>query len=106
MISRRGVLLAAGLSVLPSRARAATPAIVKPLPESDFVVHGTNAETRWEALRGTGSLTPATKFFVRNHTSTPALDAASWRLTVSGNGVRSEERRVGKEWRCRWASYH
>ncbi|WP_231642716.1 molybdopterin-dependent oxidoreductase [Nocardia sp. NRRL S-836] len=87
MISRRGVLLAAGLSVLPSRAWAATPAIVKPLPASDFVVHGTNAETRWEALRGTGSLTPVSKFFVRNHTSTPSVDATAWRLRVSGSGV-------------------
>jgi DMSO/TMAO reductase YedYZ molybdopterin-dependent catalytic subunit len=88
MISRRGVLLAAGLSVLPSRAWAATaPPVVKPLPASDFVVHGTNAETRWEALRGTGSLTPVSKFFVRNHTSTPVVDASSWRLRVFGPGV-------------------
>ncbi|SDG55005.1 DMSO/TMAO reductase YedYZ, molybdopterin-dependent catalytic subunit [Lentzea fradiae] len=86
MISRRGVLLAAGLTLLPSRA-AAAPSIVKPLPATDFVVHGTNAETRWEALRGTGSLTPVSKFFVRNHTSTPLLDAATWRLRISGSGV-------------------
>ncbi|WP_089960383.1 sulfite oxidase [Lentzea xinjiangensis] len=86
MISRRGVLLAAGLSLLPSRASAA-PSIVKPLPATDFVVHGTNAETRWEALRGTGSLTPVSKFFVRNHTSTPLLDATSWRLRIHGSGV-------------------
>ena len=73
-------------SVLPSRAVAA-PAIVKPLPDTDFIVHGTNAETRWEALRGTGSLTPVSKFFVRNHTSTPLLDATSWRLEIHGSGV-------------------
>ncbi|ANZ39970.1 sulfite oxidase [Lentzea guizhouensis] len=87
MISRRGVLLAAGLSVLPHRAWAATPPIVKPLPASDFVVHGTNAETRWEALRDTGQLTPVSKFFVRNHTVTPTIDPVSWRLRIFGSGV-------------------
>jgi DMSO/TMAO reductase YedYZ molybdopterin-dependent catalytic subunit len=86
MISRRGVLLAAGLTLLPSRAVAA-PSIVKPLPAMDFILHGTNAETRWEALRDTGSLTPVEKFFVRNHTSTPLLDASSWRLDIHGSGV-------------------
>ncbi|MGW6932061.1 molybdopterin-dependent oxidoreductase [Lentzea sp. NPDC054927] len=89
MISRRGVLLGAGLALLPSRAVAApsVASIVKPLPASDFIVHGTNAETRWEALRGTGSLTPVSKFFVRNHTSTPLLDASTWRLRIHGSGV-------------------
>ncbi|MGW4210673.1 sulfite oxidase [Lentzea sp. NPDC004789] len=86
MISRRGVLIAAGLTVLPSRAVAA-PSIVKPLPASDFIVRGTNAETRWEALHDVGSLVPVSKFFVRNHTSTPVLDAASWRLEIFGSGV-------------------
>lgn len=88
MISRRGVLLAAGLTVLPSRAVAsAAPSIVKPLPANDFIVHGSNAETRWEALRDAGSVVPVSKFFVRNHTSTPLLDGASWRLRVHGSGV-------------------
>ncbi|GAB2808806.1 sulfite oxidase [Lentzea nigeriaca] len=88
MISRRGVLIAAGLTVLPSRAVAATASpIVKPLPASDFIVHGTNAETRWEALRDVGSLVPVSKFFVRNHTSTPVLDGSAWRLRIFGSGV-------------------
>lgn len=73
--------------MLPTRAMAA-PSIVKPLPATDFVVHGTNAETRWEALRDTGSLTPISKFFVRNHTSTPVLDGGAWRLQIHGSGVR------------------
>lgn len=72
--------------MLPTRATAA-PSIVKPLPATDFLVHGTNAETRWEALRGTGTLTPVSKFFVRNHTSTPLVDATSWRLRIHGDGV-------------------
>ncbi|MFI6094454.1 molybdopterin-dependent oxidoreductase [Lentzea sp. NPDC051213] len=86
MISRRGVLVAAGLTMLPSRAFAA-PSIVKPLPATDFVLHGTNAETRWEALRGVDHLTPISKFFVRNHTSTPSLDPVSWRLQIHGSGI-------------------
>ncbi|GLW11765.1 hypothetical protein Misp01_68930 [Microtetraspora sp. NBRC 13810] len=62
--------------------------IVKPLPEDVFVVHGTNAETRWEALGDVGHLVPNDRFFVRNHTSTPLIDAATWRLRVHGSGVR------------------
>jgi DMSO/TMAO reductase YedYZ molybdopterin-dependent catalytic subunit len=63
------------------------PGIVKPLPEEWFTVRGTNAETRFAALAGTGLHTPAERFFVRNHTSTPVLDADSWTLTVRGDGL-------------------
>ncbi|NYV78989.1 sulfite oxidase, partial [Streptomyces sp. UH6] len=62
--------------------------IVKPLPPEWFVRHGTNAETRWEALRGVGRTTPNELFFVRNHTSTPQLGAADWRLRLWGDGLR------------------
>ncbi|HWS38885.1 MAG TPA: sulfite oxidase [Actinoplanes sp.] len=68
---------------------AATPAtaagpIVKPLPEDLFRPLGTNAETRWSALRDQGYYVPVDRFFVRNHTVTPAIDAATWELEVSG----------------------
>lgn len=70
------------------RAHAATsPGIVKPLPDDVFTVRGTNAETRFDALADTGPLTPASHFFIRNHTATPRLDAAAWRLTVWGDGL-------------------
>ena len=49
---------------------------------------GTNAETTWEALRGVGHHTPVDRFFVRNHTSTPTIDAATWRLRIFGTGLR------------------
>ncbi|NJQ02898.1 sulfite oxidase [Streptomyces zingiberis] len=62
--------------------------IVKPLPPEWFLRHGTNAETRWEALRGTGLHTPNELFFVRNHTATPVLDAGDWRLRLWGSGLR------------------
>ncbi|MFI1067343.1 sulfite oxidase [Streptomyces spororaveus] len=63
------------------------PRTVKPLPPELFTLRGTNAETNFAALRGTGPLTPIDRFFVRNHTSTPRVDAAGWRLTVWGDGL-------------------
>ncbi|MGA5127828.1 sulfite oxidase [Streptomyces pseudogriseolus] len=73
----------------PAPARAADgDTIVKPLPPEAFVRHGTNAETRWEALRGTGHHTPNDLFFVRSHTATPRIDADGWRLRLWGSGLR------------------
>lgn len=60
---------------------------VKPLPADKFRVLGTNAETLWEAYQDVGYFTPASLFFIRNHTSTPAIDVGSWRLTIGGSGV-------------------
>ncbi|MGW2042171.1 sulfite oxidase [Streptomyces virginiae] len=65
----------------------AAPGIVKPLPPELFTIRGTNAETNFAALRGTGRLTPVDRFFVRNHTSTPRIDAGAWRLKVWGDGL-------------------
>ena len=39
------------------------------------------------AFQGLGYLTPASHFFVRNHTRTPRIDAASWRLRFEGSGL-------------------
>jgi DMSO/TMAO reductase YedYZ molybdopterin-dependent catalytic subunit len=64
--------------------------IQKPLPADKFYVYGSNAETRWEALAGTGYLTPNDLFFVRDHTLTPTIDADSWRLRLFGTGLASE----------------
>jgi len=61
--------------------------MVKPLPDTWFTTRGTNAETRFEALADTGHHTPTDRFFVRNHTSTPLLDADAWTLTVWGDGL-------------------
>ncbi|GGO76692.1 sulfite oxidase [Nonomuraea cavernae] len=62
--------------------------IVKPLPDHLFTLREGNAEMRWEAMAGEGYHTPNDRFFVRNHTSTPLIDAATWRLRVHGPGVR------------------
>jgi DMSO/TMAO reductase YedYZ molybdopterin-dependent catalytic subunit len=75
--------------VLPRAAWAqAAPPIVKPLPPEWFVNFGTNAEMRWDAARDLGYLVPAERFFVRNHTRTPAIDAATWRLRIGGTAVK------------------
>ncbi|MFD5062886.1 sulfite oxidase [Streptomyces sp. NPDC058394] len=76
------------VAAAPARAAdSPAPGIVKPLPPELFTVRGTNAETNFAALRSTGLLTPADRFFVRNHTVTPRIDAAGWRLTVWGSGL-------------------
>ncbi|MFD2350745.1 hypothetical protein ACFSTC_17615 [Nonomuraea ferruginea] len=41
---------------------------------------------RWESMAGQGYHTPTDRFFVRHHTFTPRLDAATWRLRVHGRG--------------------
>ena len=63
--------------------------IVKPLPPELFVVHDTNAEMRWEAMRGQGYHTPTDRFFVRNHTRTPLIDPVTWQLRLHGTGLRA-----------------
>ncbi|MFI0407096.1 sulfite oxidase [Actinomadura sp. 3N508] len=79
-----GGLLAA---LAPPATAAASGGIVKPLPPELFIAHGTNAEMRWEAMRHQGYLTPADRFFVRNHTATPLIDARTWRLKLWGTGL-------------------
>lgn len=76
-----------GLATATPATAATVPGIVKPLPPELFTIRGTNAESRFDAFRSTGLLTPTDRFFVRNHTSTPVLDAATWRLTLWGDGL-------------------
>jgi DMSO/TMAO reductase YedYZ molybdopterin-dependent catalytic subunit len=72
----------------PAPAPSPVPGIRKPLPPEWFIPLGTNAEMRWEAMRGAGFTTPNARFFVRNHTSTPAIDPSTWRLRVFGSGLK------------------
>jgi DMSO/TMAO reductase YedYZ molybdopterin-dependent catalytic subunit len=69
------------------RAGAADGPIRKPLPPELFEVYGSNAEMRWEAMRGQGYHTPTDRFFVRDHTRTPVIDARTWRLRLFGTGL-------------------
>ena len=88
--SRRSFLLtcsraglgAAALASIPRWARQAIAAGAPPriLVRNDWPEHW---ETGLEAL-GRSWITPADLFFVRSHFPVPAVDAASWRLEVSG----------------------
>jgi DMSO/TMAO reductase YedYZ molybdopterin-dependent catalytic subunit len=70
------------------RPRPATGPIVKPLPPDEFYVYGSNAEMRWEVMQGQGYFVPNASFFVRDHTSTPLIDASTYALSVFGTGLR------------------
>jgi len=98
-LSRRRLLQAAAATVpavaglgslgpLASAPARADGPIQKPLPPEWFTILGTNAETRFEALKDTGYITPVERFFVRDHTATPLIDAATWRLRIFGSGLR------------------
>jgi len=78
--------------VAAGQASAAGP-ILKPLPPQWFYVYesatiGANAEMRWEVMKDKGYLVPAENFYVRDHTSTPLIDARTWQLKVFGSGLR------------------
>ncbi|MCP3786560.1 sulfite oxidase [Micromonospora sp. A3M-1-15] len=62
--------------------------IAKPLPPELLRPLDTNAEMHWTALAGQGYVVPNDRFFVRNHTVTPRLDAHTWRLRLFGTGLR------------------
>ena len=64
--------------------------IHKPLLPGLMVPHHCAAETRWDAMPKEGRDTPIDRFFVRNHTSTPEVDAATWRLKLFGSGLRGQ----------------
>jgi sulfane dehydrogenase subunit SoxC len=82
-----GAAVGAGVST-PRRAFGQeAPGVIKPTPEQSFRILNTNRETRFEAFKGQGYLTPASLFFIRNHTTTPMIDAASWSLRIEGAGV-------------------
>lgn len=49
---------------------------------------GTDVETRW--CGRVPGITPNERFFVRNHTTAPAIDPETWRLVVTGDGVQQE----------------
>lgn len=84
-----GLAVAGATQVLGTapRAWAGAPAIQKPLPPEWFVDYGTNAETRWDSVDPHRYATPQSRLFVRNHTRTPQIDAASYRLRVFGDGL-------------------
>jgi DMSO/TMAO reductase YedYZ molybdopterin-dependent catalytic subunit len=64
-----------------------TSGIVKPLPPEWFDRLDTNAEMRWEAMGDQGATVANERFFVRNHTATPLIDPATYRLQLFGSGL-------------------
>ncbi|MEN3282628.1 MAG: hypothetical protein V7607_3768 [Solirubrobacteraceae bacterium] len=84
------ILAGVGGLARPARARGAQAAspIVKPLPPEWFVNFGSNAEMRWDAAIDQGYTIANERFFVRDHTSTPTIDPATWSLRVFGSGLR------------------
>ncbi|MEU7103854.1 sulfite oxidase [Streptomyces sp. NPDC046215] len=88
LLGAGGAAAVLGSSVPALAADGGAAGIVKPLPPELLTVRDTNAETNWQALRGTGYHTPVDRFFVRNHTVTPLLSPQTWRLKVWGSGLR------------------
>lgn len=94
-LSRRALLrnllgVAVGTAAIgfPTRSHAqGTGNTAKFIDPAFFFTRGTNHESRFETFKGLGYLTPASRFFVRNHTSTPTIDPATWRLEITGNGI-------------------
>ncbi|MET0415914.1 MAG: molybdopterin-dependent oxidoreductase, partial [Actinoplanes sp.] len=84
-------LLPAGAANADASAAAAGP-IVKPLPPDLLKALGTNAEMVWSSMRDQGYHVPVDRFFVRNHTSTPIIDPATWQLEIFGAGLRGGPR--------------
>ena len=102
-MSRRellGLLSAGGTAAIlgtlaPTISRAQAPAappkpspLVKPVPPDLFISFGSNQEMRWNQMYSRGYLVPNDLFFVRDHSKTPVINAASWRLKVEGSGVQ------------------
>jgi DMSO/TMAO reductase YedYZ molybdopterin-dependent catalytic subunit len=52
-----------------------------------FVHHGLDVETNLDSGQPLPFRTPTERFFVRNHTAAPEIDATTWRLRVYGAGV-------------------
>ena len=108
--SRRTLLstAAAGAAVAVVGGRLAPPAvagtepagpILKPLPPEWFTDFGTNAEMRWDSVQPAEYLTRPARLFVRNHTSTPLIDAQD--LRPAGVRRRARARRAARATRCR-----
>lgn len=67
--------------------RAHTRPITKPLPPELFDDHDTNAEMRWDSVDPKRFAAPAERLFVRNHTCTPTIDPATYRLAIHGDAL-------------------
>lgn len=76
---------------LVSKAAAGAPYILKPLPADRFIDYGTNAEMRWDSVDPHEYLTSQADLFVRNHVSTPTIEATTYTLKIFGDGLRNPD---------------
>ena len=105
-LSRRGFLtLASAVGVVaaarPSLAVAATGPILKPIPPEWFVALRHQRRDAVGLGRPARYRTTQERLFVRNHTATPTVDAASYRLRIFGDGLARPARRP-TPCRCPW----
>ncbi len=87
---RMGRRVAALEHLLPSAPAWATyPQVVKPTPSEVFAPKGTGCdfETR-PSMFGDGVIVPTERFYLRQHSPTPRIEEASWRLRIEGDGVQ------------------
>lgn len=78
----------AGSASVPTAATVGTVRkVVKPSPAELMEDTGTGLDYGTRPDRMRGYLTPNDRFFVRSHAPTPRLDATTWTLQVTGNGV-------------------
>jgi DMSO/TMAO reductase YedYZ molybdopterin-dependent catalytic subunit len=87
-LSRAGIG-AAALAALPPWTRAGLAAAVAKGPvtpaAADFIIRSDRPDQRESTLEALGQwITPNTRFFVRNHLSTPSLEAGDWSLEITG----------------------
>ena len=82
-----GAAVIGGVRSRAVNAETTTDLVVKPTPPEFFYDLGSNKEMRWEVMYTRGYVVPNELFFVRDHSRTARLDAASWRLRVEGSGV-------------------
>jgi sulfane dehydrogenase subunit SoxC len=84
-----GAAAVGGVGLRAVDAQTPTDLVVKPTPQEFFYDLGSNKEMRWEVMYTRGYVVPNELFFVRDHSRSARLDAASWRLRVEGSGVSS-----------------
>jgi sulfane dehydrogenase subunit SoxC len=82
-----GAAAMGGIQPRATDAQTAPDLVVKPTPAEFFNDLGSNKEMRWEVMYTRGYVVPNELFFVRDHSRSARLDAASWRLRVEGSGV-------------------
>jgi sulfane dehydrogenase subunit SoxC len=74
----------------PTSTPAAERLVDEPTPAQFFLpIGGGNFEMRFEDMANRTYQTPNSLFFVRDHTSTPVVDVATWKLSVEGDGINN-----------------